>query len=105
MFGSKGREAKRIEALCKKRNKDYRQFKEVGETFDYMGIKMLVIGYDLWTCKDGYSGYGISSPNMDISYVDKKGQLYHNTIWHEEIEALRQAVRNSANPMRPNYST
>ncbi len=78
----------RIKAL-----EECKAFRALGETFNYMGVEMLVVNHgtleshvyvDIWT-----------TPHIQANYVNKQGEIKNIVFGYEEIEILRKQTQSN----------
>ena len=62
--------------------KELRDFRDVGETFEYLGIKMAVTSHYI------YMGYGILCPLLQANYVDNNGIVQSASFYYGELPTL-----------------
>ena len=84
-FKKKEVEATKIDIRIKNMNdtiEKFKAFREIGETFNYLGRTCIVTGH--WTFS-GYMGY---TPELKFDYADELGVIHSTSITIHELPVL-----------------
>jgi len=83
-------EAKRIKQF-QARFQELKDFREIDESFMYLGTRMIVIGHKYGVSLDCHTFW---TPALLCEYIDKNGVLQKTTFEYDELSKLKAENKN-----------